>query len=58
MLDRKKRRPMRGGDIYDLKDRSIALLRLPRSSENEEKRSRSRAASRQSTPIFANGMLP
>jgi len=57
-LDRKKRRPMRGGDVYDLKDRSIALLRLPRSTESEEKRSRSRAASHQSTsPIFANGTL-
>jgi hypothetical protein len=27
---------MRGGEVYDLRDRSLAVLRLPRSAEAEE----------------------
>jgi isoamylase len=36
-LDRRKPRLMRGGEIYDLKDRSLVLLRLPTGGEGEEK---------------------
>jgi glycogen operon protein len=32
----KKNRLMRGGEVYDLAHRSLAVLRLPRSVENEE----------------------
>ncbi len=35
-IERKKHRLMRGGEVYDLRDRSLAVLRLPRSTEAEE----------------------
>jgi glycogen operon protein len=44
-LDRKKRRLMRGGEIYDLKDRSLVVLRLP-TGEAEENNGDSRSARR------------
>jgi isoamylase len=34
-LDRKKPRLVRGGEVYDLKDRSLAVLRLPSFGEEE-----------------------
>jgi isoamylase len=36
-LDRKKRRLMRGGEIYDLKDRSLVVLCLPNVVEGDDK---------------------
>jgi glycogen operon protein len=36
-LDRRKPRLMRGGEIYDLNDRSLVVLRLPNGGEGEEK---------------------
>lgn len=54
----KKRRTMRGGDIYDMKDRSIAMLQLPRSTNGEEKRTRSRSALRQIKSTVENRPLP
>jgi glycogen operon protein len=47
-LDRKKQRLMRGGEIYDLKDRSLVVLRLPAGIEGEEKNGASRSGSRRS----------
>jgi glycogen operon protein len=44
-LDRKKHRLMRGGEIYDLKDRSLVVLRLP-TGEGEEKNGDSRSVPR------------
>jgi glycogen operon protein len=35
-IDPKKYRLMRGGEVYDLRERSLAVLRLPRSAETEE----------------------
>ncbi|HEX9787592.1 MAG TPA: glycogen debranching enzyme GlgX, partial [Candidatus Binatia bacterium] len=35
-IDRKKQRRMRGGEVYGLRGRSLAMLRLPRSAEAEE----------------------
>jgi glycogen operon protein len=35
-VDPKKYRLMRGGEVYDLRERSLALLRLPRSADGEE----------------------
>ncbi len=47
-LDRKKQRLMRGGEIYDLKDRSLVVLRLPAGIESEEKNGASRSGPRRS----------
>ena len=50
----RKKQQMRGGEVYDLKDRSLVVLRLPGSSEGEEaadlrpRRSQREAASRPS----------
>jgi glycogen operon protein len=41
-----RKRLMHGGEVYDLKDRSLAVLRLPRSAEGEEKNGDFRAAPR------------
>ena len=53
-LDRKKRRLMRGGENYDLRERALVILRLP-SAETEERNGDSRAASRRSRQDSANG---
>jgi len=45
-IDPKRHRLMRGGEVYDLRDRSLAVLRLPGSTENEEEISDRRAVSR------------
>ena len=45
-IDPKRHRLMRGGEVYDLRDRSLAVLRLPRSAENEEAIGDRRAVSR------------
>ena len=37
---------MRGGEVYDLKERSLVLLRLPLNGDGEEKTSVVRTASR------------
>jgi glycogen operon protein len=47
ILDRRRHRPMRGGEVYELRDRSLAVLRLPRGNESEEKRVDSRMIARQ-----------
>jgi glycogen operon protein len=47
ILDRRRHRPMRGGEGYELRDRSLAVLRLPRGNESEEKRVDSRMIARQ-----------
>jgi glycogen operon protein len=41
-----RKRLMHGGEVYDLKDRSLAVLRLPRGAEGEEKNGDFRAAAR------------
>jgi glycogen operon protein len=46
-LDRKKQRLMRGGEIYDLKDRSLVVLRLP-IGEGEDKNGDFRSVPRRS----------
>jgi glycogen operon protein len=46
-LDRKKHRLMRGGEIYDLKDRSLVVLRLP-IGEGEDKNGDFRSVPRRS----------
>ncbi len=56
--DRKKRRQMRGGEVYDLRGRSIIVLQLPRSANGEEKRTHSRSAVRQIKGTVENRPLP
>ncbi len=46
-FDRKKSRLMRGGEIYDLKDRSLVVLRLP-IGEGEDKNGEFRSVPRRS----------
>ena len=45
-IDRKRQHLMRGGEIYDLKERSLVLLRLPLNGDGEEKTSVVRTAAR------------
>jgi isoamylase len=52
-IDRKKQRLMRGGEVYDLKDRSLVVLRLPR-VEGEERNGDGRAVLRRSRRDIEN----
>ena len=57
-LDPKKRRLMRGGEIYDLQNRSLVVLRLPRGAEGEERNGDSRSALRPRRREAASRSLP
>jgi glycogen operon protein len=57
-LDRKKRRLIRGGEIYDLKDRSLVMLSLPGGGEGEEKTLDARSALRRVRPKIESRVAP
>ena len=54
----RKKRFMRGGEVYEVKDRSLAVLRLPNGAEGEEKNGNSRSALRSSRREAASRPLP
>ena len=54
----RKKRLMRGGEVYELKDRSLAVLSLPTAVEGEEKNGDSRLALRPSRREAASRVLP
>ena len=54
----RKKRFIRGGEIYDLKDRSLAVLRLPGAAEGEEKNGDSRSVLRPSPREARSRALP
>src|SRR5687768_878630 len=54
----RRKRFMRGGEVYEVKDRSLAVLRLPNGAEGEEKNGNSRSALRSSRREAASRPLP
>ena len=54
----RKKRLMRGGEVYELKDRSLAVLCLPSGAENDEKNGDSRSVLRLSRRQAASRALP
>ena len=53
-----RKRLVHGGEVYDLKDRSLAVLRLPRGAEGEEKNGDFRAAPRPRRRQAATPTMP